>query len=100
MTLFRGYAENLPVSRWLHEKIFPADDKLYPEAVSVASMLSIAEMMKNGTVSFSDMYFFCENIIEATVSSGMKANISRSTVAFDPNITAQTDDRFKVAVKL
>jgi 5-methylthioadenosine/S-adenosylhomocysteine deaminase len=100
MTLFRGYAENLPLSRWLHEKIFPAEDKLYPEAVSVASMLSIAEMMKNGTVSFSDMYFFCENIIEATVSSGMKANISRSTVAFDPNITAQTDDRFKEAVKL
>ena len=100
MTLFRGYAENLPLSRWLHEKIFPAEDKLYPEAVSVASMLSIAEMMKNGTVSFSDMYFFCENIIEATVESGMKANISRSTVAFDPNITAHTDDRFKEAVKL
>lgn len=100
MTLFRGYAENLPLSRWLHEKIFPAEDKLYPEAVKVASMLSIAEMMKNGTVSFSDMYFFCEDIIEATASSGMKANISRSTVAFDPNLTAETDDRFKEAVKL
>ena len=100
MTLFRGYAENLPLSRWLHEKIFPAEDKLYPEAVKVASMLSMAEMMRNGTVSFSDMYFFCEDIIESTVISGMKANISRSTVAFDPNITAQTDDRFKEAVKL
>ena len=100
MTLFRGYAENLPLSRWLHEKIFPAEDKLYPEAVSAASMLSMAEMIKNGTVSFSDMYFFCEDIIEATAVSGMKANISRSTVAFDPTITAQTDDRFKEAVKL
>ena len=100
MTLFRGYAENLPLSRWLHEKIFPAEDRLYPEAVSVASTLSIAEMLKNGTVSFSDMYFFCEDIIEATAASGIKANISRSTVAFDPNITAQTDDRFKEAVKL
>jgi 5-methylthioadenosine/S-adenosylhomocysteine deaminase len=59
MTLFRGYAENLPLSRWLHEKIFPAEDRLYPEAVRVASLLSMAEMMKNGTVSFSDMYFFC-----------------------------------------
>jgi len=100
MTLFRGYAENLPLSRWLHEKIFPAEDKLYPEAVKVASMLSMAEMVKNGTVSFSDMYFFCEDIIEATTSVGMKANISRSTVAFDPNITANADDRFKEAVKL
>ena len=100
MTLFRGYAENLPLSRWLHEKIFPAEDRLYPEAVRVASLLSMAEMMKNGTVSFSDMYFFCEDIIEATVASGLKANISRSTVAFDPTITAEKDDRFKEAVKL
>ena len=60
----------------------------------------MAEMMKNGTVSFSDMYFFCEDIIEATVASGLKANISRSTVAFDPTITAEKDDRFKEAVKL
>jgi len=100
MTLFRGYAENLPLSRWLHEKIFPAEDKLYPEAVSVASTLSIAEMIKNGTVSFSDMYFFCDDIIEATSASGMKANISRSTVAFDAGITAAEDERFKEAVKL
>ena len=100
MTLFRGYAENLPLSRWLFEKIFPAEDRLYPEAVRTASLLSMAEMMKNGTVSFSDMYFFCEDIIEATVQSGLKANISRSTVAFDPNITAATDDRFKESVEL
>ena len=100
MTLFRGYAENLPLSRWLHEKIFPAEDKLYPEAVYAASLLSAAEMIKNGTVSFSDMYFFCDDIIQATVESGLKANISRSTVAFDPSITAKTDERFQESVKL
>lgn len=100
MTLFRGYAENLPLSRWLHEKIFPAEDRLYPEAVSVATMLSAAEMIKNGTVSFSDMYFFCDDIIEATAKSGLKANISRSTVAFDPNINADTDARFQESVEL
>lgn len=100
MTLFRGYAENLPLSRWLHEKIFPAEDKLYPESVYVATLLSAAEMIKCGTVSFSDMYFFCEEIIKATEQSGLKANISRSTVAFDPDITPGTDERFKESVKL
>lgn len=100
MTLFRGYAENLPLSRWLHEKIFPAEDRLYPKAVSAATMLSAAEMIRNGTVSFSDMYFFCDDIVEATAKSGLKANISRSTVAFDPSITAKTDERFQESVKL
>ena len=100
MTLFRGYAEDLPLSRWLHEKIFPAEDRLYPEAVACASALSAAEMIKNGTVSFSDMYFFCDDIIESTMESGLKANISRSTIAFDPSITAKTDERFMESVKL
>lgn len=100
MTLFRGYAENLPLSRWLHEKIFPAEDRLYPEAVHAAAMLSAAEMIQSGTVSFSDMYFFCDEIIDATVKSGLKANISRSTVAFDPNVKADDDMRFHEAVKL
>lgn len=100
MTLFRGYAENLPLSRWLHEKIFPAEDRLYPQAVHTAALLSCAEMLQSGTVSFSDMYFFCDEIIEATASSGLKANVSRAAVAFDPTITAETDDRFKESVKL
>lgn len=100
MTLFRGYAENLPLSRWLHEKIFPAEDKLYPEAVYAASMLSIAEMIKNGTVSFSDMYFFCDEIVNAVAETGIKANISRSTVAFDPDIKAEEDERFKEAARI
>lgn len=98
MTLFRGYAENLLLSRWLHEKIFPAEDKLYPEAVYAATMLSIAEMIKNGTVSFSDMYFFCDEIANAVSQTGIKANISRSTVAFDPNIKAEEDERFRDSV--
>ncbi len=100
MTLFRGYAENLPLSRWLHEKIFPAEDKLYPEAVRAASMLAIAEMLQNGTVSFSDMYFFCDEIAESAIETGIKANISRSTVAFDTEIKPEHDERFHESVAL
>ena len=99
MTLFRGYAENLPLSRWLHEKIFPAEDKLYPEAVQAASMLAIAEMIQNGIVSFSDMYFFCEEIVRSAAETGIKANISRSTVAFESEICAENDERFQEAVR-
>ncbi len=100
MTLFRGYAENLPLSRWLGEKIFPAEDRLHNEAVRAASMLSAAEMIRGGTVSFSDMYFFCDQITEAAIESGLKANISRSLVSFDPNIKAEDDTRFAEAVEL
>ena len=56
MTLFRGYGDDLPLQRWLHEKIFPLEDRLNDEIVTIASKLAAAEMIKNGIVSFTDMY--------------------------------------------
>lgn len=94
MTLFRGYGEDMPLQRWLEEKIWPAEDKLTPESVYTASVFAIAEMIRNGTVSFSDMYFFCDETVRAAEESGIKANISRSIVSFDPDADPSKDERF------
>ena len=83
MTLFRGYGDDLPLQRWLNEKIFPAEDLLNEERVYTGSMLAIAEMIKNGVVSFSDMYFFLDETAGAVEQTGIKANLSRSIVSFD-----------------
>lgn len=100
MSIFRGFGENLPLDRWLAEKIWPAEDKLTDADVYLGSMLSIAEMIKNGIVSFSDMYFFSETTVKTVIESGIKANIGRCITAFDDSITAQTDTRFKEGVDL
>lgn len=84
MTLFRGYGEDLSLSDWLHTRIFPAEDRLTNKAVYDASLLAAAEMIKGGTVSCSDMYFFCDQTVDAFIEAGIKANISRSIVSFDP----------------
>lgn len=98
MTLFRGYGDDLPLSRWLNEKIFPAEDRLNEERVYYGSLLAIAEMIKGGTVSFSDMYFFLDSTAEAVKESGIKANLSRSIVSFDPNIDVENDSRIAEAI--
>lgn len=100
MTLFRGYGEDLPLRRWLDEKILPAEEKLNFRRVYYGSKLAIAEMIRNGVVSFSDMYFFQEATAEAVLEMGVKANISRSIVSFDPAITKETDERFAESVRL
>ena len=100
MTLFRGYGEDLPLSRWLNERIFPAEDKLTVESVYWGSMLAIAEMLRNGVTSFSDMYFFCDSTARAVLESGIKANLSRSLVSFDPTVKPENDSRFAEAVSL
>lgn len=83
MTLLRGYGENLPLQRWLEERIFPFEDHLDGESVYHATVLGLAEMMKYGVVACSDMYFFCDSVAQAFADTGMKAAISRSLVSFD-----------------
>ncbi len=93
MTLFRGYGDDLPLQRWLNEKIFPAEDRLNCERVYVGSQLAIFEMIRNGIVSFSDMYFFLDETARAVEESGIKANLSRSIVSFDENADFSRDTR-------
>ncbi len=100
MTLFRGYGEDLPLKEWLETRIFPAEDRLTPEKVKYASYLAIAEQIRNGIVSFSDSYFFCDETAKAVIESGIKANLSRSLVSFEKGMRAKGDSRFEEAVAL
>ena len=100
MTLFRGYGEDLPLQRWLEERIFPAEDRLNRENVAVATKLAIAEMLKGGIVSFSDMYMFQDVVADVALETGMKANLSRSLVSFSPDTNIADDYRFAEAKAL
>ena len=100
MTLFRGYGEDLPLDRWLNEKIFPAEERLTYSSVYAASKLAIAEMLKRGIASFSDMYMFVDATAEAVLETGIKANLSRSLVSFDPDIDMTKDARLHEAITL
>ena len=100
MTLFRGYGEDLPLQRWLEERIFPAEDRLNRENVTVATRLAIAEMLKGGIVSFSDMYMFEDAVAEVVLETGVKANLSRALVSFSPDANIASDTRFSEAKAL
>lgn len=94
MTLFRGYGEDMPLQRWLEERIFPAEERLTPGSVYISSLFAIAEMIKNGIVSFTDMYMFCGETARAAAETGIKANLSRPVVSFDPGEDMTRSVRF------
>ena len=77
MYLLRGYADDLNLQDWLEHYIFPREDRLDGRAVKAAATLAIAEALRFGTASVSDMYYFCDEICQAVAESGIKANISR-----------------------
>ena len=82
MSFLRGYADDYDLSTWLNDYIFPREARLDDRAVKAATLLSIAECLRFGITSVSDMYDHCDAICEAVAESGIKANISRGTTMF------------------
>ena len=82
MSLLRGYADDVELASWLNDHIFPREDRLDGRAVRAATLLSIAECLRFGVTSVSDMYNFCDEIAQAVAESGIKANLARGTTLF------------------
>lgn len=73
MTLFRGYADDMPLQSWLQEKIWPIEMKLQAEDVYWGSALGILEMIRAGVTCFNDMYHYPEQGAQAALDFGMRA---------------------------
>lgn len=83
MSLFRGMADELPLSNWLEQHIWPAEAKWVDEHfVLDGTELAIAEQLKGGITCFSDMYFFPEVASEIVHKSGIRAQITIPVLDF------------------
>ncbi len=83
MSLLRGLADDLPLMEWLEGHIFPAEAELVaPEFVYWGTLLSAIEMLKSGTTTFADMYFFREEVARAIIEAGIRAVAGPSVIGF------------------
>ncbi len=90
MSLFRGVADDLPLQQWLEKLIFPAEAKnLNPEFIRWGTRLACLEMLKTGTTTFVDMYYFEELIAEETKKAGMRGVLGQTMIQF-PVVDAKT----------
>jgi 5-methylthioadenosine/S-adenosylhomocysteine deaminase len=85
MTLFRSYADDMMLMDWLQNKIWPAEANLVAEDVYWGTQLAIAEMIKSGTTTFSDMYFHMPQVAKAVAESGIRAVLARGMAGVAPN---------------
>jgi 5-methylthioadenosine/S-adenosylhomocysteine deaminase len=75
MTLFRGYADDLPLMEWLEKHIWPAEKRLADEDVYWGTRLACLEMIRTGTVCFWDMYWQPGATARAARDAGLRAVI-------------------------
>lgn len=94
MTILRNAADDLPLHKWLFERIFPMEDKLTDDDVYWGFMLGAAEMLKSGTTAMADMYLHMDAAAKAAVETGMRINLSRSPLEFHSENGLTAIDQF------
>ncbi|MFQ5985864.1 MAG: amidohydrolase [Thermoplasmata archaeon] len=76
MTLLRSYADDMNLQEWLEQRIWPLEAKFRPEDVYWGTKLACLEMIRSGTTTFNDMYFFMEEAARAVADTGLRAVLS------------------------
>ena len=83
MSLFRGISDDLDLNDWLTKYIFPAEAKNVDEAfVRAGTRLGLAEMIRGGTTTYCDMYYFEDAIADETKKAGVRGVLGETIIDF------------------
>lgn len=85
MTLLRGISDNKKLEEWLHEDIFPAEQKMTGQDIYLGTVLGGMEMLKTGTTTFNDMYDEMNHMANAVETVGIRAVLSKGIIDKDQN---------------
>ena len=93
MTLMRSLADDMPLDKWLNEKIFPAEEKLTPEDIYQFVKLAILEYLSSGITAIFDMYLVPDETAKACQEMGMRCVLVSGLNDFTSSIE-QTEAEF------
>ena len=83
MVLYRGLADDLALMDWLQKYIFPAEAKtVSPAFVRAGTRLAALEMIRSGTTTYADMYYFEEEIARVTKAAGLRGVLGQTIIKF------------------
>jgi 5-methylthioadenosine/S-adenosylhomocysteine deaminase len=83
MVLYRGLADDLALMDWLQKYIFPAEAKtVSPAFVRAGTQLAVLEMIRSGTTTYADMYYFEEEIARVTRAAGLRGVLGQTIIRF------------------
>jgi 5-methylthioadenosine/S-adenosylhomocysteine deaminase len=83
MVLYRGLADDLALMEWLQKYIFPAEAKTVSrEFVRAGTRLAALEMIQSGTTTYTDMYYFEEEIAAVTKAAGLRGVLGQTIIQF------------------
>lgn len=99
MTLLRGLADDLRLDVWLMGYMMPVEREFVsPEFVRLGTQMACVEMIRNGVTCFADMYYFEDQVAQATSEAGLRALCSQTVLKF-PTPDAQSYEESLAAAR-
>lgn len=98
MTLLRGLADDLRLDVWLMGYMMPVEREFVsPEFVRLGTQLACIELIQNGVTCFADMYYFEEQVAQATYEAGLRAICSQTVLKFPTPDAVSYEDSLSAA---
>ena len=99
MTLLRGYADDLALMDWLTNHIWPAEGRhVRDDFVFDGTSLAMAEMIRSGTTTINDMYFFHGAVARAGIRAGLRTFVGCTILEFPTNYAICADEYLQKAL--
>lgn len=93
MTLMRGLADDLRLDVWLLGYMMPVErEYVTPDFVQLGTKLACVEMIRSGITCFVDMFYYEDDVAQATSEIGMRAICSQSILKFPTPDAASFDE--------
>ncbi len=99
-TLFRGYADDMPLMQWLRTRIWPMEAAHTPDTLRAAARLAITELLSSGTTAVLTMETVHDTdvVCEAVVESGIRATVGKCMMDADADVPSRLRERTQTSI--
>jgi len=99
-TLFRGYADDLPLMEWLRTRVWPMEAAHTPDTLRAAARLAAAELLTSGTTAVLTMETVHDTdaVFEAVAASGLRATIGKCMMDFDAHVPTRLREQTRASI--
>ena len=99
-TLFRGYADDLPLMDWLRRRVWPMEAAHTPASLRAATRLATTELLSSGTTAVLTMETVHDTdvVFETVAESGLRATIGKCMMDSAADVPARLQEETRASI--
>jgi 5-methylthioadenosine/S-adenosylhomocysteine deaminase len=99
-TLFRGFADDMPLLEWLRRRIWPMEAAHSPSTLEASVRLAAAELLRTGTTTVLTMETVHDTdvVFQTLADTGMRATIGKCMMDSDTDVPRRLREQTRASI--